>query len=507
MKLMATRNCFGAKFTILAIAAFLVSAAACAQDVNAGKLAYTTPHVTGQLSCSAGACHTPNPLINQNKILKAADNPGGIGVALKTVTQMAFLKGKLTTQQFIDLAAYIGNPGAATGSPVAALSSSAISFASTVVGTSAAAQTFAIDNTGTAALLVSGVSSSNPDFSIVSSCASVAAGESCNVSVGFTPTVAGARVGTITVIHNATGGSSTISVSGTATAPVALLPGIRVTPASLAFSSVTMGSFSGVQLVTVTSVGTAPLSLRAITVSGDNFLIVAGGSSCAVNTPLAVGSSCTVALRLTPFAAGALTATLSISHYASATAATVSLSGTGVANTTSNLQAMVEYVYVPLNYFFITSHDDDKTALDSIAGFQRTGLGFTVYATKVGSAQAISRFYFDKVAVGGSRGSHFYTLLDADKAALNALNPSNAQAPRLAYDEGVESWAFLPLVTGVNGSCASGQLPVFRLFRGAARFPDDPNHRYTSDVATYNAFVAQGWDGEGVNFCVPLPSR
>jgi hypothetical protein len=41
------------------------------------------------------------------------------------------------------------------------------------------------------------------------------------------------------------------------------------------------------------------------------------------------------------------------------------------------------------------------------------------------------------------------------------------------------------------------------LFRGSARFPDDPNHRFTTNAAVYNAFVAQGWDGEGVNFCVP----
>jgi hypothetical protein len=44
---------------------------------------------------------------------------------------------------------------------------------------------------------------------------------------------------------------------------------------------------------------------------------------------------------------------------------------------------------------------------------------------------------------------------------------------------------------------------VFRIFRGQARFPDNPNHRFTTDPAIYNAFVAQGWDGEGVKFCVP----
>jgi hypothetical protein len=491
--------------TCLLVLACVMATHAAAQSINAGRIAYTTPQVSGQKSCSDSQCHTNDPSRNQNRILKGADDPGAIGLAISQVTQMAFLKPAVATIPFADLAAYLGNPGGVTGTAVAQLAPTALTFPSTIVGSSAPSQQFAISNTGSAALLVSSVSSNSAEFTVVSSCSNVAAGASCNVSVGFTPSGAGTRSGTITVAHNAAGGTSTLGVSGTATTPVALVPGIQVTPAALAFGSVTVGSFSGVQRATVTSVGTAPLTLSAITVTGSNFPIVVGAEGCAVNTPIAVGSSCTVPVRLAPVAAGALTATLSISHNASAPAATVSLSGTGVASTASNVKAMVEYRYVPLNYFFVTSRDDDKATLDAISDFQRTGLSFPVYATQVGNAQAISRFYFDKVAMSSSRGSHFYTLLDADKSALTALNPTNSQAPRLPYNEGIDSWAFLPVVAGVGGSCASGQTPVYRLFRNATRFPDDPNHRFTSDVATYNAFVALGWDGEGVNFCVPTP--
>lgn len=505
MKIMTTRHGFSAKFTLLAATTALLPSDAIAQDVNAGKLAYTTAQVTGQLSCSAGACHTQNPLNNQNKILKAADNPGGIGVALNTVSQMAFLKGKLTTQQFIDLAAYIGNPAAATGSPVAQVTPAALSFGSTVVGNSAAAQKLTINNTGTAALQVSGISSSNPDFLIVGSCASVTAGTSCNVAVGFTPAAAGARSGTITVSHNASGRSSAVSVVGTATAPVTLTPAIQVAPVSVAFGSITVGSAYSTRLITVASVGNTPLSLNNISVTGSHFSLLSGSNGCAAGMLIAVGSSCTVLVRFQPTLAGAHSGTLGIGHTAGATEATVGLSGTGVASAAANLKTMTEYVYVPLNYFFITSRDDDKVKLDSIAGFERTGLSFPVYATPTGAAKGISRFYFDQVAANGGRGSHFYTLLDADKTALTALNPANAQAARLPYDEGIDSWALLPAVAGVGGSCVSGQLPIYRLFRSGARFPDDPNHRFTSDVASYNAFVALGWDGEGVSFCVPAP--
>ena len=475
-------------------------------DPMAGRTVYVTPQVSGMDSCSASTCHTLNPLSNQNRILKAADNPGAIGLAINAYPRMMFLKNRLSSTQFADLAAYIGNPGAATGTAVAQLAPTALTFGSTVLGNSAASQIFAINNTGTAALVVNDISGTNADFSIVSSCGSVAAGAGCNVSVGFTPSAAGTRSGTITVTHNATGGTSTVNVSGTATAPVVLTPGIQVAPTSLEFGSLTVGA-SGAQSVTITSVGSGALTLNAITIgsgSGSDFSVVTGSGSCVVGVPIAVGGSCTVQVRFEPLAQGVQIRTLSIGSNTGSTAA-VSLSGTGIASVSPNLKTMVEYVYVPLNYFFITSRDDDKAALDAIAGFQRTGLSFPVHATQTGSAKAISRFYFDKVAVNASRGSHFYTLLDADKTALTGLNPNNAQTPRLPYNEGIDSWAFLPLLSGVGGSCASGQMPVFRLFHNSARFPDDPKHRFTSDVATYNTYVALGWDGEGVAFCVPSP--
>ena len=102
-----------------------------------------------------------------------------------------------------------------------------------------------------------------------------------------------------------------------------------------------------------------------------------------------------------------------------------------------------------------------------------------------------------------SRGLHFYTLIQKEKDLLASLNPGNRQVPRLPFDEGVDSYAFAPVVEGVGGSCAAGLTPVYRIFRGPAQFPDNPNHRFTTDTAIYNSFVALGWDGEGVKFCVP----
>lgn len=165
---------------------------------------------------------------------------------------------------------------------------------------------------------------------------------------------------------------------------------------------------------------------------------------------------------------------------------------------------MAEYRHGSLDYFFMTSRYVEKLLFKALAPeFQPTGKSFFVFSTGLMTGtQPITRYYFDKVAKADSRGSHFYTLLDAERSALNALNPGNASAPKLPQNEGVDSFAFTPMIEGIGGSCAAGQAPLYRAFRGA-RFPDDPNHRFTTDIALYNSLVTAGWDGEGVKMCAP----
>ena len=166
-------------------------------------------------------------------------------------------------------------------------------------------------------------------------------------------------------------------------------------------------------------------------------------------------------------------------------------------------KTLTEYIYNPLNYYFLTSRDTEKAALDALPGWARTGQSFSTRSFADLGALGISRYYFDQIANNQTRGSHFYTLVNSEKTALSELNPNNLSLSRLPVNEGIDSFAFAPLVEGVGGSCAAGQTPVYRLFRGQARFPDDPNHRFTTSLALYNQFVALGWDGEGVKLCAP----
>lgn len=388
-----THQTFVALLATLAFTA--LSGFAQAQSVAAGRALYTTPQVQGQFSCANAQCHANDPTTNQNRIKNGANNPTAIEDAINGgVSDMAFLRGLLTTSQLADLAAYIANPRATNTAPVATLSS-------TILG----------------------------------------------------------------------------------------------------FGSVNTGSTSGLQTITLSNTGAAPLQLAAISVSSSEFALA--GGTCTPTTTLAVSANCTISLTFTPAAAGVRSAALTINHNATVSTSTVSLAGTGVAPPSAATTPMVEYYFPALDYYFITSRVSDIALLDSLAAWQRTGKSFNVYINVQPGSSAINRYYFDQVAVKNSRGSHFYTLVQTEKDLLASLNPSNSQAPRLPYNEGVDSFAFAPVMEGVGGSCAAGLTPVFRIFRGQTKFPDNPNHRFTTDTAIYNSFVALGWDGEGVKFCVP----
>ena len=97
---------------------------ASAQSVANGRTLYSTPQVSGSLSCGNAQCHSNDPSTNQNRIRAGSNNPTAILNAINGgVSTMAFLRGTLSTVQLADLAAYIANPRAANTAPVASLSS------------------------------------------------------------------------------------------------------------------------------------------------------------------------------------------------------------------------------------------------------------------------------------------------------------------------------------------------------------------------------------------------
>jgi hypothetical protein len=476
---------------------FFVSASARAQDPANGRTLYDSILVSGNPNCGSGGCHGPDPSLNINQI-QNGDTPGGVAFAINTVMQMSFLRGRLTTQQIADLSAYIADPAAAN-TPIASLSTPSLSFGATSLGQSSAAQSVTVTNTGAAALNVGSVASTSADFVVsANTCASVAVGGSCSFSVRFSPTAAGNRFGNIVVQHNAQGSPSNVAVSGVGSQTT-----VSTSASSISFETLFVGQVARSQTISVFNSGSSALAISGVSGENAHFAVVDNG--CAAGATVPPGGSCSIEVVFTPKSAAEHSMLLSISHNGEGGSTSIPFFGTA-RELPANTRLMIEYRVPEFDYYFITSRANEQALLDAFAAFQRTGASFPVYASQVEGTSGIIRYYFDKVAKQARRGSHFYTLLAGEIAALNELNPSNSQAPRLPFNEGTDSYAALPLVTGPNGSCASGQQPVLRLFRGNARFPDDPNHRFSIDRRTYDEFVAAGWDGEGVRFCVPAPS-
>ncbi len=97
--------------------------------------------------------------------------------------------------------------------------------------------------------------------------------------------------------------------------------------ASLEFGSVTAGT-SKTLTTTVSNTGAASVTISSVAISNQNFSL--SGPSLPVT--IAVGQNSTISLVFTPNAAGAFSATVSVSSNASNVSTTLSLSGTGVAN-------------------------------------------------------------------------------------------------------------------------------------------------------------------------------
>ena len=104
--------------------------------------------------------------------------------------------------------------GGSTSGPVASLSPTSLTFPSTAVGSSSAAQTVKLTNSGGSALSITSIATSG-DYGQSNNCgSSLAAGANCSINVTFSPTATGTRSGTLTVSDNAAGSPQTASLTG-----------------------------------------------------------------------------------------------------------------------------------------------------------------------------------------------------------------------------------------------------------------------------------------------------
>ena len=210
--------------------------------------------------------------------------------------------------------------------PVDPLSPTSLAFGSQSVGTTSAAQTVTLSNTGNAALSITGLAltgTNASDFAQTNTCgSSVAAGSSCTISVTFKPSASGSRTASVSITDNASGSPQTVTLSGTGTAALASL-----SATSLAFGNEPIDVTSTAQTVTLSNTGNAALSITGLALTGTNASDFAQTNTC--GSSVAAGANCTIAVMFTPSVTGTEAASLSIADNSSGSPQTVSLSGAG----------------------------------------------------------------------------------------------------------------------------------------------------------------------------------
>jgi hypothetical protein len=209
----------------------------------------------------------------------------------------------------------------------ATITPTSIAFPAAIVGTTSAAQTVTLKNTGSAALTISsaGLGGTNgSSFAALGNCgSSLAAGASCQYFVAFRPASAAALSGTLSVTDNAAGSPHQVALTGTGTTA----PTLKLSATSVAFPTTLHGGLSAAATVTLTNTGTATMNLNSIALGGTGAADFRELSSC--GPTLAAAASCNVYVAFKPAAAATYTATVTITDNGTGSPQTITLSGTG----------------------------------------------------------------------------------------------------------------------------------------------------------------------------------
>ena len=231
------------------------------------------------------------------------------------------------------------NVNAATAAPAVTVTPTSLTFPSTVVGSTTAAQVVTIKNSGTATLNLTSetITGTDPTSFIKSAttcAATLAPAASCTVSVEFKPAAAGALTASLSIADNASGSPQAVTLTGTGTA---LVPVVSLTPASIAFPASIVGTTSAAQPVTLKNTGGATLTISSIALGGTNPASFVEIGTCGKS--LTAGASCSLYVGFKPASAAALSATLVVTDNAVGSPHHVTLTGTGTAAPTMNLSS------------------------------------------------------------------------------------------------------------------------------------------------------------------------
>ncbi|HJP88316.1 MAG TPA: choice-of-anchor D domain-containing protein [Candidatus Limnocylindrales bacterium] len=210
--------------------------------------------------------------------------------------------------------------------PAASLDTTSIDFGAALIGTTTAAQTVTLTNSGIATLSVSvpGLIGTNAaDFRIIAngcSNASLGPGGQCQTQIAFSPTVFGTRTATLRFTDNASDSPQNVALSGFGTVPggdvgvkVGAAPGGPKIGRTVKYTITVSNAGPSTALGIVVSDGlpTQTTFVSATASVGSCGAVQAGTVSCTIPS-LAVGSKMTIQVVVTVTANGVLTNAVSV---------------------------------------------------------------------------------------------------------------------------------------------------------------------------------------------------
>jgi hypothetical protein len=254
--------------------------------------------------------------------------------------------------------------GGATPGPDIEVTPSSLSFGPVSVG-STDDLTVTVRNSGGGTL--TGAASTSAPFGVVGTASySLAANQTATITVRFSPTAPGAASRSLTLTG---GGGASVSLSGTGATE---LPALAVTPASLSFGPVSVGSTDDLT-VTVRNAGGGTLTGAASTSAP--FSVVGNASYS-----LAANETATITVRFSPTTSGATSRSLTLTGGGGAS---VSLSGRG---STLAPELTVTPTFLPFGSVEVGETRDltvtvGNTGVGTLTGSASTGGSFSVVGT------------------------------------------------------------------------------------------------------------------------------
>jgi hypothetical protein len=350
-----------------------------------------------------------------------------------------------------------GSGSGSSPSGVATLSASATSLncGSVAVGSSAS-QSVTITNIGTTSASITQAPVSGAGFSLVGSNlpATMAAGASATVQIQFAPTTDGAAAGSYSIASDATNSPVAIALSGMGTTT-----GFGVTPGSISFGSVAVGS-NNLKTVTVTNTGNTSVSIQLVTPSGTGF------SVSGISTPMSVasGSSATFNAVFAPSAAGSMTGSISVTANAAGSPATIALTGSAVQSQSQLTVSSSSVTFGSVNVGGSSSQNITLTnsgnAALNITSATASGTGFSIngIGAQTINAGASTTFaaQFAPTAAGSDSGSISIVSNAPNSPAAIALSATAVQTqPGLTLSATSEAFGSVSV-----GSSASKSITV-----------------------------------------------